>query len=270
MGNPFPNIGRTHEQAGKAPGAGVRRAAGAPSLPNPPVFANLTHWFDFSDLSVLWQDTAGTIPVASPGDPIRRIDNKGSDVNALLEDTFVVGGRRTPTWAGPDLNGLGVGDFSSVAGLSGPSDFIRSPAGNSFAVVFKPLNAFVATQVIASQQDSVEDVRILAPAQGAIITPSGGPTPTGVNPVTAGQYTWIYWGALSGAQLHKQLTGVQLSNTAGYSQPSALTDFNIGSRNSSGSDPADSFIAAVYHWSIALTAPDWVAVEAYFASEYGL
>ncbi|WP_343078783.1 hypothetical protein [Ostreiculturibacter nitratireducens] len=35
-------------------------------------------WLDPSDLSTLWQDTAGTIPVTADGQPVARINNKGT------------------------------------------------------------------------------------------------------------------------------------------------------------------------------------------------
>lgn len=49
-----------------------------PPVPMPPGAPVL--WYDGSDLSTLWQDTAGTVPVVSDGDPVNRIDNKGSMV----------------------------------------------------------------------------------------------------------------------------------------------------------------------------------------------
>ncbi len=44
-----------------------------PSPPGAPIF-----WFDFTDTSTLWQDTAGTSAVTADGQDVFRIDNKGS------------------------------------------------------------------------------------------------------------------------------------------------------------------------------------------------
>lgn len=42
-------------------------------------------WFDPSDLSTLWQDTAATIPVTSPGQPVARIDDKSGNGNHMTQ-----------------------------------------------------------------------------------------------------------------------------------------------------------------------------------------
>lgn len=46
---------------------------------SPPLLGNLQHWFDFNDSSLLWQDTAGTVPITAVGQTIQRADNKGTD-----------------------------------------------------------------------------------------------------------------------------------------------------------------------------------------------
>ncbi len=60
-------------------GAGRNHAAkgGAAAVAvNPITDAHI--WYDFTDISTLWQDTGGTSAVAADGDPIARVDDKGS------------------------------------------------------------------------------------------------------------------------------------------------------------------------------------------------
>ncbi len=62
-------------------GAGGRNHAakgggGAGVAVNPITDAHI--WYDFTDISTLWQDTGATSSVAADGDPIARVDNKGS------------------------------------------------------------------------------------------------------------------------------------------------------------------------------------------------
>ncbi|WP_172332551.1 hypothetical protein [Mangrovicoccus sp. HB161399] len=49
--------------------------------------ASLLAEYDPSDLSTLWQDSAGTIPVTADGDPVGRMDDKSGNGNHLLQAT---------------------------------------------------------------------------------------------------------------------------------------------------------------------------------------
>lgn len=44
-------------------------------------------WYDPSDLTTLWQDTAGTTPVTADGDAVARIDDKSGRGNHLVQAT---------------------------------------------------------------------------------------------------------------------------------------------------------------------------------------
>lgn len=44
-------------------------------------------WWDPSDLTHMWKDTAGTIPVTADGDAVARIDDKSGNGNNLLQST---------------------------------------------------------------------------------------------------------------------------------------------------------------------------------------
>lgn len=44
-------------------------------------------WYDPSDLSTLWKDTAGTTPVTADGDAVARIDDKSGNGRHLLQAT---------------------------------------------------------------------------------------------------------------------------------------------------------------------------------------
>lgn len=54
-------------------------------IPSPPEQGNLLHWFDFTDLSTLFQDAAGLIPAVLQSDPVGRVDNKGTDGTPLVQ-----------------------------------------------------------------------------------------------------------------------------------------------------------------------------------------
>lgn len=44
-------------------------------------------WYDPSDLSTLWQDAAGTIPVTADGDPVGRVGDKSGNGHHLTQST---------------------------------------------------------------------------------------------------------------------------------------------------------------------------------------
>ena len=60
-----------------------------PVVPQPPLPANLLHWFDATDSTQVFSDTAGLIP-AVDGAQALRVNNKGTDGTAII-DSFPAG-----------------------------------------------------------------------------------------------------------------------------------------------------------------------------------
>ncbi len=69
---------------------------------NPPFFANVQHWWDFTDAATVFSDILGTI-LAGEGDPIRNVTNKGFDGQPLIE-----AGAAVPEYNLAFINGLNV------------------------------------------------------------------------------------------------------------------------------------------------------------------
>ena len=63
----------------------IVQASGDGSGVGPP--SNLDVWYNITDLGSLWQDTAGTVPVAASGDPVGRIDDKSGNLHNALQGT---------------------------------------------------------------------------------------------------------------------------------------------------------------------------------------
>ncbi len=82
----------------------------------PPAQGDLLHWWDFSDLSTLFQDTGGSTPVTISGQSIARIDDKGTAGDNLTQDTA---GTR-PTY-NDVIHSIGVGDFDGGDAIGIPS-----------------------------------------------------------------------------------------------------------------------------------------------------
>ena len=75
---------------------------GASAVKFPPLFANVHHWWDFTDPATVFSDVAGTI-LAGEGDPIRNVTNKGFDGQPLIE-----AGAAVPEYNLAFINGLNV------------------------------------------------------------------------------------------------------------------------------------------------------------------
>jgi len=80
----------------------------------PPDFANLLFWFDVNDISTLWKDQAGTIPILTDLDVINRIDNKGSDtVNVPYLHDRLLGGSVAPLYFATEFGGKAAMGFKT-------------------------------------------------------------------------------------------------------------------------------------------------------------
>lgn len=75
---------------------------GASAVKFPPLFANVQHWWDFTDPATVFSDILGTI-LAGEGDPIRNVTNKGFDGQPLIE-----AGAAVPEYNLAFVNGLNV------------------------------------------------------------------------------------------------------------------------------------------------------------------
>jgi hypothetical protein len=62
-------------------------SGGAASLEAPETISGLQAWYDPSDLSTMWKDTAGTDPVTADGDAVARIDDKSGNARHLTQGT---------------------------------------------------------------------------------------------------------------------------------------------------------------------------------------
>lgn len=69
-------------------------AAPGPVIPPLPQLLNLTQRFRLCDITKLWQDVAGTVPVVANLDPVARIDNDGTSGVPLLQPTAA----QRPVW----------------------------------------------------------------------------------------------------------------------------------------------------------------------------
>jgi len=89
--------------------------------PSPPALDDILHWFDFTDISTLFQDTGGLTPVTSNGQVIARINNKGSDATNLIQATAA----QQPTYDTAKFS-FPAGSFDGTDALTGTTGISRT------------------------------------------------------------------------------------------------------------------------------------------------
>lgn len=96
-------------------------------------------YWDADDLSTLFQDAPGTIPVVASGQPVARWTNKA--VTGAILDVAQANAARVPTWLSPAQNGQGGVLFDAVddtldSVLGASQDVLRNKSGGTLVCVF--------------------------------------------------------------------------------------------------------------------------------------
>jgi hypothetical protein len=162
----------------------------------PPVPSQLHSWFDLNDLSTLFQDIGGTVPVTGVSDPIGYIANKGvSGVdlpNTGTPATLVVG-----------PNGTTAANFSAfgTAYTASQPGFAASSSGLCMAIAWRVnsqgtlVNNIMTLSHIAFQTDDsgpdhfMNAVRTHSTGGGPVVLTTGAAVLVPVGDYQAGYYT---------------------------------------------------------------------------------
>jgi len=194
-------------------GAGRRRAAGGPAFD--PATTNPYVWFEASDLSTQFQDTAAATPVTTHADPVGRINNKGSFSFNVQQATST---RRVAYQTGSGLHWWladGVDDrIRGTANLAVSDDV-------EVIVALRPANASASDRAVGWQETSNYFIayyngdgggtrRSISVVDGAVSGPNYGTLTSGVDYVVGasrqrntvnGHKTW-----LNGVNIQSQTT----------------------------------------------------------------
>lgn len=94
---------------------------------SPSDISGLVAWYDFSDISTLYQDSGKTTPVASDGDPIGAAVDKSGNGNDVLQATTA----NKPTYKTGIQNGLAIarGDGADYLITSAAVQVVNSSSG---------------------------------------------------------------------------------------------------------------------------------------------
>lgn len=205
--------------------AGIKKAVPAPV--DPPAQGNLQHWFDFTDVSTLWQDVPGTIPAVN-GARVLSADNKGFESDRLQQPGPAPG--QEPRLLTNVVNGLSVLDSDLGSAL-----LASTPAVNPSGV------AGMTMGLVARRTDLIAASVAFFWGFGANFISALGPVPNPnwegnalgiVSAVDSGklividEWIWAYL-SLSAADNNLRVAGVaEVNNTDPYvQQPGGLGSF---------------------------------------------
>lgn len=116
------------------------RVSGAAPAFSPLDISGLVAWYDFSDITKLWQDSARTTPVTADGDPIGAADDKSGNAYHALQGTSAA----KPTYKTNIANSL------SAAYLDG-GDFLAKAFGTEIA---QPGTMFAVAKLTAGLENN--------------------------------------------------------------------------------------------------------------------
>lgn len=245
-------------------------AGGTPLVPAlPPALANLIHWYDFDDLTTLFQDLAGSTPVTTPGQFIRRVNDKGT-VGTDLTDTSA-GTFRSPFW---EISG-GTGEYDPKTGfnkvLSGTEVPGLAGSERSFGWVANRNQAGASGTAYVSAWQNLG----LTIGQFDSNIYQGWSSSQGLN--TAVVPKAILLGALlthalpSAQQLRiSHLSGFVSLVNAIFTNPTANQDLSVGALNAGSGNNWEGIIKAVFYWDKALSAAETASFKAFTTGKYGV
>jgi len=267
VSNPFSRFQRPGGLIGRAGGGGASSASGPPTVP--PLLAELIHWYDFDDLSTLWQDLAGTIPITTPGQSIQRIDDKGLFNTELIDAS--AGQFRSPFW---QITG-GTGEYSSPPG--GFNKVLSSQVSPGIAGLERSL-AFVV------DRDNADSGTVY-------------PTAWNLNSgMAVDQFSnnqlqaWSSGGGVNGNFISRSLLGVILVHrftnfmeiydsehagflqaaNASFAEPIANRDLSVGALTTGSGNDWRGTIKEVLYWRGALSVADIDIYKAFTDNKYGV
>jgi hypothetical protein len=244
-------------------GLGITRLSGV--LAAAPAFSPLDlfgsgeegAWYDPSDLSTVWQDSAGTIP-ATAGDPVGRIDDKSGNNNHATQST--------PT-ARPTLQvsgGLYYLDFDGV------DDFIEKGAfssiqsqPNTLAVAWK-FDSLVATFSVIFDSDP-SGRHLFREGSGIYTLFSGAAVSFG----TADLLSNVAVVHFNSPQSTVRING-SVELTSSNTGSSGWTGATLGTHNTSAGNFTDGRIYGYIGVNRTLTASEIDGVESYLAAKSGV
>ena len=191
---------------------------------NPPAFANVQHWWDFTDASTVFSDILGTI-LAGEGDPIRNVTNKGFDGQPLIE-----AGANVPEYNLAFINGLNVATNVGGNTLTTILNNALSTTGLTAVIVLRSQDAGGSPNPLNwsfGGNDSLMQADIAGSGNWKIIYDPADERDT-LKPVVEDEFIWLYGAIAENFFIDYRASGGNLqTGTSGYPVTDAGLTMNI-------------------------------------------
>lgn len=220
-------------------------------------------WFDFSDLTTLFQDAARSTPVTTNNDPIGGVADKsgsnnhasqGTDANRPLYKTNIQNSKGSGLWDGSNDN-LATGNFASPPATSTIFVVAKWTTGAGDRQLFDGLDASNrhAAWFIEGGSDTVNMW------QGSVQLASGAITITNM-----AIYSFVYTGSTTSRGYQN---GTQVINN-GNAGSTSLGKLNIGTFFNGSANPLGGYIAELIVIGSVLADTPRQAVESYLNAKW--
>lgn len=233
-------------------------------------------WYDPSDISTLWQDTAGTVPVSAAGQSVARMDDKSGNGKHATQATASARPSYQTDGALHWLSFDGVDDRMSTApiDMTGTSEI-------SFFAGARGLDTSGALSTLFTTSSDTGNYRFLAnvPHSGAEhFTAFGRGTTVATAAATGAAYalpnTRIMTAAcdLSAGQISLSLDRVQIATSSGLGTAGAFraAPYTIGALTSAGASPFEGNLYGLISRGKATNLEAIAVAETYLAEKSGV
>lgn len=238
----------------------------------PPDLGNLLYWFDVNDISTLFKDQAGTMPVTTDLDVFNRIDNKGSDTaNVPFLHDRMIGGNAPPIYFATELGGkaaMGVKTgglaWNMQVQVPGPSTPVGPAAGITIAAVGRVNSTSFAANTRCGWGgnqfvDNDSDANITAGNWAGRLTSTVDIDSGVASPVNIWNYEYL---AQAGTDIRLRVGG-SAEQTIVHASYTAVNANQVISMNGFRSQWAEFLI-----WSGQLSLPDRILLSLYFDTKF--
>lgn len=219
--------------------------------------------YDATDLATLWQNTAGTTPVVADGDPLQRVDNKGSIGGFASRASF------HPEWD-TGLNAAG--------GIlcSGNNRLVQNFALQDFTGGYTMMTAAIPTLASLTQNWWAWDGFTFSVGQNVSDSMAGRVAGDDISggiggSLTIGLQNGVIQTALANGNKYVSYSETgDKTDVSGNSFPGAGTDLVVGANNDANLLPWTGVLMELAMWIPALTPSQRAGLEQYLTNEFGI
>lgn len=231
-------------------------------------------WYDLSSVSTLQQDSAGTTPVTTAGDPIGRVmDISGANNHAiqataasrpLWQTTFAAFDGTDDSWATPAIDFSSTDKITIVVGLRKASD-----AAAGMLLEFGASVSVAGAFNLRAPRGAVPACDITVSATGAAF--GVGVLNTVAAPTTAVLSSVLDLGAASGSEVRSRVNGAAQASSTGDAGTGNFGNLplNIGRRNNL-SIPFNGNLYGLIIVGRTMSTSEIAACEQYMAAKAGI